>query len=458
MKAISWEGNQKNSLAEREIPKILDPRDALIRVTSTTICGSDLHLYHHEFAQMKKGDITGHEFMGIVQQVGAGVINVRPGDRVVCSFHLSCGQCYYCKNGIFSSCDTTNPNPTMDALYGHRTAGMFGYSHLTGGFAGGQAEWVRVPWADSVCLKVPDSLPDEKVLLLSDVACTGWHAVELGNVQPGNSVAIWGAGPIGLMAAAWAKFRGASRVVVVDADPFRLSVARDKLGCDVVNFGTDDPTKVIPQLIQNGPDVCIDAVGFRFPKSFSQKLQRALRLETDSPEVLNECIQVVRKGGTVSVVGDYYNTCNGLAIGAFMEKGLGMRAGQTPCQRYWKQLLGYIERGEFDPSFIFTHVLPFEEIVEAYSMFDKHDDNCVKVLLKTQYGLQLAGGSLANSMQNIAQVPAAQMQHNSYISQYGGYQSQSAFASHYPVPAPATSTVSQQSSSLSGSSSSAMKS
>jgi threonine dehydrogenase-like Zn-dependent dehydrogenase len=361
---------------------ITEPKDALIRVTSTTICGSDLHLYLGEVPGMEKGDVMGHEFMGIVEQIGPQVKDIKPGDRVVVSFDIACGSCDYCQRAEYTLCDATNPSAEMEKLYGHRTSGMFGYSHLTGGYEGGQAEYVRVPFADMNCLKVPSHLPDEKLLFLSDIVGTGWHANELAKISKGNTVAIWGAGPVGLMAAMWAKFRGAKRVIMIDGVSYRLQFARERLGVETINFTEHDVEDTLRIMIPGGPDAGIDAAGFRFPTTLLHKIQRAIKLETDSPQILTEIIRCVRKGGKIGIVGDYFAYTNQFPIGAFMEKGMEMSGGQSFTQRYWKELLGYIERGEVDPSFVITHKMTLEEGVEAYKMFDQKTNNAIKMFLK----------------------------------------------------------------------------
>jgi len=383
MICLEWFGTKDVRIGEKAVPLITEPGDAIIRVTSTTICGSDLHLYHNEFPGMQKGDVLGHEFMGIVEDVGNQVTTLAKGDRVVCSAVIACGKCSYCKEEKFSCCDNTNQSKEMEKQYGHRIAGLFGYSHLTGGYDGGQAEYVRVPLAEVNCLKVPSTLTDEQVLFLSDIACTGWHANELGDVKEGQTVAVWGCGPVGLMTLMWAKFRGAKQLIAIDSVPERLLVAKEKLGAEVINFALEDPLEAVPKLApREGPHVCIDAVGFRFPKSTLHKIQRALKLETDAPQVLSECIKTVRKGGTVSVVGDYLSMANAYPVGAFMEKGLTMRAGQVYVQKYWKTLLEYIEQGKVDPTFVITHRMPLEQAPRAYQLFDEKEDGCIKVILK----------------------------------------------------------------------------
>jgi len=332
---------------------------------------------------MEDGDIIGHEGMGIIESIGTEVEKFKVGDRVVISAVIAEGKCFYCQNGMYSLCDFTNPSKEMEGMYGHRTAGLFGYSHLTGGYDGCQAEFVRVPLADMTLLKVPNTLPDEKLLGLADTVCTGYHATELGGVKEGQTVAIWGLGPIGLMAAAWCRFKGAARIIGIDCIPSRLECAKLKLGVETINFGETDPVKVIQTICPGGPDVCIDCVGFRFPKTMLHKIQRAIRLETDDPMVLKECITACRKGGTIAVIGDYYACSNGFPTGAFMEKGLTLRGSQVHVQKYWKEIMEHIEKGRFDPTFIWTHTMPLERAEEAYRIFDQKDDGCIKIMLKT---------------------------------------------------------------------------
>jgi threonine dehydrogenase-like Zn-dependent dehydrogenase len=269
----------------------------------------------------------------------------------------------------------------MEETYGHRTAGILGYSHLTGGYSGCQAEFVRVPFADVNCLKVPEGIPDDQLLMLSDVACTGWHGNELGGVGEGSSVAIWGGGPVGLMTAMWAKFRKAARIIMIDDNDYRLRFAKERLGVDIINFKDIDVKTALNDLLPHGPDVCIDCVGFRFAKTIAHKVQKTLHLETDVPEVLNEAIRCIRKGGTLVLIGTYFHTANSFLIGALMEKGIVMHGSQVFVQKYWKQLLGYIEEGLVDPSFIVTHKYPLEKAPDAYRIFDTHQDEAIKVLL-----------------------------------------------------------------------------
>jgi len=385
MKAVRWTGRKTIEIASVSAPAITEETDAIIRVTTAAICGSDLHLYHNEFSGMEAGDILGHEGVGIVEAVGPAVKKFKVGDRVVVSAVITCGQCYYCQNQFYSCCDRTNPSKEMEDTYGHRTAGLFGYSHLTGGYDGLQSQFVRVPLADNNCLNVSKSkLSDDKLVFLSDVACTAWHANELGEVKAGDSVAIWGCGPVGLMSAMLAKFRGASNIVCIDVVPYRLEKAKLLGATNVINSATENVLERIKELVKDGPDVCIDAVGFRFPKELKHKIMRAVKLETDSPEVIRECIMAVRKAGRVSVIGDYYMMANMFPIGAFMEKGLQMRGGQVFVQKYWNYLLEQMEAGAFDPTKIVTHRLPIDQAVEGYKLFDKHLDGAIKVLIHPQ--------------------------------------------------------------------------
>jgi threonine dehydrogenase-like Zn-dependent dehydrogenase len=381
MLAAEWHGAENIKMVERPKPIITEPKDVIIRVTSTSICGSDLHLYMNLVPTMEKGDVMGHEFMGIVDDVGPEVKDFKKGDRVVASAVIACGECEFCQKGAYSCCDTTNPSDHCEQEYGHRTAGIFGYSHMTGGYDGGQAEYVRVPLGDFNLLKVPESLSDEKVLFLSDIVCTGWQANELGNVSKGHIVAVWGCGAVGLMAQAWAKFRGAAKIIAIDNDPHRLKMARRKIGSYTINFDKADVLEALRELVPGGPDVVIEAAGFRFPKTLGHRVQTLVKLERDAMDILTEMIKAVKKNGTVAIVGDYFGTGNQFPIGAFMEKALTMRSGQVFVQKYWKELLGYIEAGEFDPTFVITHRMSLEDIPLAYKMFQKHEDNLVKVVI-----------------------------------------------------------------------------
>jgi len=382
MHAVQWYG--KKDVRYNEInwrPKITDPRDILLKVTATTICGSDLHLWSGSMLDMHEGDILGHEFMGIVEEVGSEVKKIKVGSRVVVAFDIACGTCDYCKRQEYTACDTTNPSKLVEAMYGHRTAALYGYSHLTGGVPGGQAEYVRVPFADVNCLPVPEGLTDEQVLYLSDVVPTAYHACELGSVKEGSVVAIWGLGPIGLCAARWAQIRGAKRVIGIDAVPERLAIARDILKIDTIDYKSKDVLKTLNEMIPGGPDVAIEAAGFEYAKTILHKVEMALSLETDTADILTECITAVRKFGSVSIIGVYSGFTNHFPIGAMMEKDLIVRGGQSPTQKYWEMALKKIQSGEFDPTFMITHKAKLADAPDLYEKFYNHK-GVIKVFLR----------------------------------------------------------------------------
>jgi len=395
---LQWFGNRDVRIVESGIPAITEPTDVICKVTGTTICGSDLHLYHKEIVQLQRGDIIGHEWMGVVDEVGSAVKNVKKGDRVVASFQIACGTCKFCKEGLSSMCDTTNTSSVQDKLYGKGFAGMFGYTHFAGGFAGGQAEWVRCPYGDTNLLKIPDSVPDEKALYLSDIIPTSYHAVQCAEVKEGKSVAIWGAGPIGLYAAKWSTLANASRVIVIDQVPERLAVAK-KIGCDIINFSeTPKVEEEIYKLEPNGVDCGIDAAAFRYTKGILHTVQRAVGLETDSSEIVNEALRSVRKFGTIALVADYAALTNQFLIGALMEKGVTLRGtGQAPVQKYWKMLLGKIESGDFDPTIILSHRFRIDEFKELYDAFDKKELGIMKTFVETKFSAPPAKGTPALS-------------------------------------------------------------
>lgn len=383
MKVACWKGKKTIEVELHPRPMVTDPNDAILRVTSTCICGSDLHLYLGAMPGMSKGDIMGHEFMGVIDSVGANVTNYKVGDRVVASFDIACGDCSYCKKGLYTSCDYTNPSKAQEFLYGHRTAGLHGYSSMTGAYDGGQAEYARVPFADVNLLKVPEGMDDNKVIFLSDILPTAWHATEMGEVGKGDVVAIWGAGPVGILAAQCAQARGADRVILIDQIPFRLKFAQEKLpGVEVINYKEKNTLKALQEMVPNGPDVSIEAVGFHYCKSWLHSIETTLMLETDPADMLNEMINATRKGGRISIVGVYSGFVNHFNIGALMEKSLTMRGGQCPVQKYWKYLLKAIESGKLDPTIVITHELPLDAAPEAYKTFNEKTDGCVKVILK----------------------------------------------------------------------------
>lgn len=395
MLALRWYGNKDVRLETVPVPAITEPNDVICKVTGTTICGSDLHLYHKEIMQMQKGDILGHEWMGIVDEVGSAIKNVKKGDRVVASFQIACGDCSFCKEGLSSMCDRTNSSMLQEKLYGKPFAGLFGYTHFAGGFAGGQAEYVRCPFGDTNLLKIPDSIPDEKALFLSDIIPTSYHAVKCADVKEGKSVAIWGMGPIGLYAAKWCKLEGARRVICIDRVPERLAMASEILGCDVINFDVQtDVVKAIYELEPEGVNCAIDAAAFRYTKGIIHTVQRAMGMETDSSEVVNETIQAVRKFGTISLVADYAGWTNQFLIGALMEKGITLRGtGQAPVQMYWKELLKKVESGEFDPTIILSHRFSIDEFPELYKSFDEKEMGILKTFVQTRFSQPPAPGT-----------------------------------------------------------------
>jgi threonine dehydrogenase-like Zn-dependent dehydrogenase len=387
MKAICWHGSNDVRLDTVPEPKILDKRDAVVKVTTTAICGSDLHLMHGYIPSMQAGDILGHEFMGEVVAVGTDVPNLKAGDRIVVPFTIACGACFFCQHKLTSLCDNTNPNATaQEKLYGSPTSGLFGYSHLFGGYAGGQAEYARVPFADVGALKVAPSLSDEQALFLSDIFPTAWMASENCDIQPGDTVAIWGCGPVGLLAIRCAFLLGAERVISIDNVPERLEKARIEAKAEVVNYDKEDVLDKLKEMTGGrGPDSCIDAVGMEAHGTSLDAIydyaKQAVRLETDRPHVLRQAIQACRKGGTVSVPGVYGGLIDKFPIGAAFSKGLTLKMGQTHVHRYMKPLMDRIEKGEIDPSFIITHRVKLGDGPNAYEIFSKKQDNCIKVVM-----------------------------------------------------------------------------
>lgn len=388
MKAACWNGINNVRVEEVPDPKLINPRDAIIKVSSTAICGSDLHLYDGYIPTMQKGDILGHEFMGEVMEVGSGVKNLNVGDRVVVPFPIACGNCYFCQNGMWSLCDNSNPNANLaETMFGHSPAGIFGYSHLMGGYAGGQAEYVRVPFADVGPFKIENGFRDEQVLFLSDIFPTGYMAAEQANIGPGDTVAVWGCGPVGQFTIQSAWMFGAARVIAIDRYPERLDMAEKYGRAEIVNYEGIDVVETLKQMTGGmGPDVCIDAVGLEAHKhgaeGFYDRAKQAARLEMDRPYVLRECIQACRKGGTISLAGAYGSFVDKIPIGAAFNKGLTLKMGQTHVHRYLRPLFEKIESGQIDPSFIVTHILPLEEASVAYEIFKHKTDGCVKVVMK----------------------------------------------------------------------------
>ena len=387
MKAVCWHGVHDVRVDTVPDPQIINPRDAIIKITATAICGSDLHLYDGYIPSMKSGDILGHEFMGEVVELGAGVQNLKLGDRVVVPFTISCGSCFFCERDLWSACDNSNPNaPVAEALYGSSPAGLFGYSHLFGGYAGGQAEYVRVPFADVGPIKIPEGIPDEKVLFLSDIFPTGYMAAENCNIHPGDTVAIWGCGPVGLFAIRSALMLGAGRVIAIDRFPERLALA-EQSGATTLNYSEVEVLDALKTMTGGrGPDSCIDAVGMEAHghgiDALYDKAKQAVRLQSDRPTALRQVIQACRKGGTVSIPGVYGGFIDKMPIGAAFNKGLTLKMGQTHMHKYMQPLLERVQAGDIDPSYIITHRISLDEVPEAYKIFRDKEDNCVKVVIK----------------------------------------------------------------------------
>jgi threonine dehydrogenase-like Zn-dependent dehydrogenase len=391
MKALVWHATNDVRVERVPDPEILNPRDAIVKITSSAICGSDLHLLDGYIPTMQAGDILGHEFMGEVMEVGKGNAKLKVGDRVVVPFTIACGRCFFCERQLWSCCDNSNPNAWMaEKLYGYATSGLFGYSHLTGGYAGGQAEYARVPFADVGPLKVPEGLTDEQVLFLSDIFPTGYMAAENCDIQPGDVIAVWGCGPVGQMAIRSAFLLGAARVIAVDSVPERLRMATEA-GAEIINFDDEDVfEKLRASTGGRGPDACIDAVGLEAHgatlDAYLDKAKAAAFLATDRPNALRQAIHCCRKGGIVSIPGVYGGFLDKIPFGAAFQKGLTFRMGQTHMMKYMKPLLNRIERGEIDPSFVITHRFSIDDAAKAYYLFRDHKDECIKVVLKPHGG------------------------------------------------------------------------
>ncbi|AFZ21441.1 zinc-dependent alcohol dehydrogenase [Allocoleopsis franciscana] len=388
MKAVCWHGANDVRVDTVPDPKILNPRDAIIKITSTAICGSDLHLYDGFIPTMKSGDILGHEFMGEVVELGSAVKNVQIGDRVVVPFTISCGNCFFCQRDLWSLCDNSNPNGWIaEKMYGHSPAGLFGYSHMLGGYAGGQAEYARVPFADVGLLKIPDGLADEQVLFLTDIFPTGYMAAENCNIQPGDTVAVWGCGPVGQFAIKSAYMLGAHRVIAIDRIPERLQMAKEQGKAEVLNYEEVDVGEALKEMTGGrGPDACLDAVGMEAhgtdAMAFYDKAKQAVRLETDRPTALRQVLVACRKGGNVSLAGVYGGFLDKVPMGAAFNKGLTFKMGQTHVHRYLRPLLERVQNGEIDPSFVITHKMSLEDAPKGYEIFKHKKDNCIKVVLK----------------------------------------------------------------------------
>ena len=391
MKANCWYGKQDMRVVDVPDPQILNKKDAIVKVSSAAICGSELHLYNGFVPTMEQGDVMGHEFMGEIVEIGPEVKQRRVGDRVVVAFPISCGQCFFCKKELYSLCENTNPNAWMaEKFFGHSPAGIYGYSHLTGGFAGGQAEYVRVPFADVGTIKIENGFSDEQVLFLSDIFPTGYMAAEQCNIQPGDTIAIWGCGPVGQFAIRSAFLLGAERVIAIDRFPARLQMARDG-GADTIDYEEIDyeETDVYDTLMQltggRGPDSCMDAVGLEAHMPgllyYYDRIKQAMMSESDRPIALRQAIMACRNGGTVSIPGVYGGLIDKMPMGAVMNKALTIKTGQTHCQRYLKPLLDRIAHGDIDPSFVVTHRMKLADAPQGFDMFNRKQDGCIKIVM-----------------------------------------------------------------------------
>lgn len=387
MRANCWMGTKRVEVQNVPDPQILNPRDAIVRITTTAICGSDLHLYNGFIPTMRRGDVLGHEFMGEVVEVGSAIKNLRPGDRVVVPFPIACGHCNLCEKELYSLCENSNPNAWMaEKLWGYSPSGLFGYSHMLGGYAGGQAEYARVPFADVGPIKVPDNLRDDQVLFLSDIFPTGYMAAEQCNIQPGDVVAVWGAGPVGQFAIKSAFLLGAERVIAIDRFQYRLNFARDRAGAEILNYEEVDIYEELRELTGGrGPDACIDAVGMEAHGPALQyaydKVKTNLMLETDRPIAVRQAILSCRNGGTVSIAGVYGGFVDKFPLGALVNRALTIKTGQTHVHRYLRPLMQRIEKGDIDPSFVISHRLKLQDAPKGYEMFLHKVDDCMKVVL-----------------------------------------------------------------------------
>jgi threonine dehydrogenase-like Zn-dependent dehydrogenase len=391
MRAVCWWGKGEVRVVDVPDPEIINPHDAIVRVTLTAICGSDLHLYDGYVPTMMRGDILGHEFMGEVIEIGPAVKNLRVGDRVIVPFPIACGRCWFCENKLWSLCDNTNPNAWMiEALAGYSGAGLFGYSHMYGGYAGGQAEYVRVPFADVSPLKIPDNLPDEKVLFLTDILPTGYMAAENCDIKPGDTVAVWGCGPVGLFSIASARLLGAERIIAIDRVPERLQLAQKHWDAEVLNDeDCEDTLEAIRQMTGGrGPDRCIDAVGMEAHghtiDAMYDRVKQAMKLQLDRTHSLRQALYACRKGGTVSIPGVYAGFIDKVPFGTAFAKGLTLKMGQTHVQNYTRPLLERIQRGDIDPSVIITHRMRLDDAPEMYKTFRDKQDECIKVVMRPQ--------------------------------------------------------------------------
>ena len=392
MRATCWHGKNDVRVDTVPDPKILNQTDAIIRITSSAICGSDLHLYGGFVPTMESGDILGHEFMGEVVETGRQVKNLKKGDRVVVPFPIACGQCFFCHKGLTSVCENSNPNAWVaETMLGHSISGVFGYSHMLGGFAGGQAEYARVPFADVNPLKVPEHLADEQVLFLSDIFPTGYMGAEMCNIQPCDTIAVWGCGPVGQFAMKSAFLLGAERVIGIDRFEYRLQMAREKTGAETINYEETSVLEALKEMTGGrGPDGCVDAVGMEAhapgPMYVYDRAKQAIMSEADRPIALREAVMACRNGGTVSVIGVYAGFIDKFPMGQLLNRSVSIRTGQCHVHRYMKPLLERVEKGEIDPSFVITHRMPLEDAPKGYRMFRNKQDRCEKIVLTPHQG------------------------------------------------------------------------
>jgi len=399
MKALAWMGKNKVEVIEVPKPAIIEPRDVILKITGSTVCGSDLHLLHGTVVELQKGDILGHEFCGVVDSVGSEVTKFKKGQRVVASFQIACGDCYYCKQKLSSQCEKTNSNTIENAMYGGRTAGMFGYSHFTGGFAGGQSEYTRVPYGDVNLLPLPDNVPDEQGLFLSDVLCTSWHAVVDTGVKKGDVVAIWGAGPIGQMAAEFSLLQGASKVIMIDSN-WRVDFVKERYpNIETVDFSKlakgESVTSVLKKMCNDrGPDVSIECAAGEYAKGWAHYFEMMLGLETDTSEIVNEMIASTRNFGSCGITGVYVGFTNHFNIGSLMERGIRLIGnGQAPVHLYWESLLKMIQDKQITPMKMVTHRVRLEDLENVYYAFDKKEDNMQKCFVETKWSFPPCEGS-----------------------------------------------------------------
>ena len=388
MRALVWEAPLKVGVHDVPDPQLLSDRDAIIKVTSTAICGSDLHLYDGYVPTVEPGDVLGHEFMGEVVELGSAVTNLAVGDRVVVPFPIACGACRACQRGLTSVCENSNPNAGMaEKVLGHATSGIFGYSHMMGGFAGGQAEYVRVPFADVGPFKVEDDLTDDQVLFLTDILPTGYLGADLCDIEPGDVVAVWGAGPVGQFSIVSAYLLGASKVIAIDRVPERLRMAEEKAGAVPLNYEEEDVLLALREMTGGrGPDRCIEAVGMEAhtdytPVELYDKAKQLTKSQTERPQAVREAILACANGGSVAITGVYGGFADKFPLGSLMNRSLTVRTGQTPVHRYLQPLYDHIREGRIDPTFIISHRLPLEEAPKGYDLFKKKKDNCTKVVL-----------------------------------------------------------------------------